>query len=652
MFRKFVTTAVYSTAIWLAILGGSNAFSQTSQGSIIGRVTDASGGSVSGTSIVATNLATGERSTVASNSDGYYLISNLSIGTYTVTATFTGFQTVKRTPIIVATAVNTTVDIELKPGALTEVVTVQGAAPLLQTENAQNSTVIQQAVVEDLPLQMSNSGTFASGRRQMDNFIFLTPGVTGNQFSKSFNGSATFEQEIILDGAIASGPLTPGLVRGYSPPYEAVQEFNVQNSVYPAEYPRGFGIINYNTKSGTNQFHGDAFEFLRNNVLDSRPFFSKTVPIEKQNEYGFTVGGPVILPKLYNGKDKTFFFFAYTGFQLRKAGASDSYVTQPTAAMMQGDFSSLLPDGIKIYDPNTTTPDGDGGFTRQAFQGNIIPSDRFDSSASKLLPYIPTATLDQPFNNFLSQARSPVHDNAISIKFDHSISSRQKISYTYFWDWSLTENHSQIPGPLDNFWGTGLPGGGTSVNYSFAIKPNLINSLTLAYMNNGLRRTPYTSLLGNSILGIPNLPNVVGFPCFNVAGSVEWGDGCNAPLIESDRNFQIRDTVDWIKDKHDFKFGVDLRHGNSNQNITGQGGTFNFSNLETSLPDAANEGQLGFGFASFLLGQVDFTSRLIGQPTLGARSRFYSLFAQDVFKVTPKFTLNYGVDLNRVVPLL
>jgi hypothetical protein len=639
-----------------AVLGGSNAFSQTSQGAITGRVTDTSGGSVAGAQIAAVNNATGVKSTATSNADGYYFLSDLPVGTYTVAATLTGFQTEQRTPVVVGTAVNTALDFVLKPGTITQVVTVQGAAPLLQTENAQVSTVVQQAVLMDLPLQLSAAGTDASGRRQMDSFIFLTPGVTGTTFSKSFNGSATFEQEVILDNGIATGGggSTPGLVRGYSPPFEAVEEFNVQNSMYPAEYPRGFGVVTFSTKSGTNQFHGDGYEFLRNNVLEARPFFSASTPFEKQNEYGFTVGGPIYLPKIYNGKDKTFFYFAYTGFQLRRGGGAASYVTEPTSAMLGGDFTSLLADGITVYDPATTAPDGTGGFTRQPIECNgvvnmICPS-RFDSSAAKLLPYIPPATLNQPFNNYLSQARIPVGDNAISVKADHTISPRQRLSYTYFWDWDKSQFHGPVPGPLDNYWSTGLPGGATNVNYYLNINPNLLNSLTLDYANNGLIRGSYYTGQGNSILGIPNLPNAEGFPCFSVSGMPTWGAGCNAPLVEYGRDFQIRDTLGWIKGKHDFKFGVDLRHDNSNESLQGYAGNFNFSNLETSLPDSAQFANLGYGFASFLLGQVDSASRLVGTPILGTRVRFYSFFAQDDFKVTPKFTLNYGVALNRSVP--
>jgi len=420
---------------WM-VLGECNAFSQTSQGGISGRITDSSGAVVTGAQVVASNLATNVSATTTSNVDGYYVLGGLPIGNYKVTVTLSGFQTVERTPIAVSTAVNTAVDFELQPGKVTELVTVKGTAPLLQSSDIQISTAIQEAVVMDLPLQLSSSPA-ASGRRQIDSFIFLTPGVTGNQFSKSFNGSATFQQEVIIDGAIATGPLTPGLVRGYSPPYEAVQEFNVQNSMYPAEYPRGFGVINYNLKSGTNQLHGDAFEFLRNTNLDARSFFSSTVPITKQNEYGFTIGGPVVLPKIYNGRGKTFLFFGYTGFQLRAGAASSHYITQPTKQMLAGDFSQLLPLGVTIYDPATTRPDGAGGFTRDPFPGNIVPQARWDPSASKLLPYIPPAELDQPYNNFLSKTSGPTHDNAISIKMDHAITNKQNISFTYRWDWSL-----------------------------------------------------------------------------------------------------------------------------------------------------------------------------------------------------------------------
>jgi hypothetical protein len=178
--------------------------------------------------------------------------------------------------------------------------------------------------------------TGATGRRQIENFIFLTPGVTGTQWSKSINGSPGFSQEVLIDGVDMQNIGAPGFIAEASPPYESVQEFKVQNTLYPAEYGGGFGVMNFTLKSGTNQFHGDLFEFLRNDKFDSRGFFAGSKSMLRQNEFGGTFGGPLLLPKLYNGKDKTFFFVSYSGFRLRGGIAAGNLQTLPTTLAARG----------------------------------------------------------------------------------------------------------------------------------------------------------------------------------------------------------------------------------------------------------------------------------------------------------------------------
>lgn len=629
----------------------SNAYPQISQGQILGTIRDTSGAAVPRASVMSINLQTGEKATTVSNGEGYYVISALPVGTYTVTATLKGFQTSARTPVIVSTAVTTTVDLVLQPGSVTQTVTVHAASSQVQTSTAQLSTVVQDSVAMDLPLQLSTTGTDASGRRQLDNFIFLTPGVTGTPFSKSFNGSSTFVQELVIDGGNSGASSTPGLLRGYSPPFEAVNEFNIQNTTYPAEYTRGFGVMNFSLKSGTDQLHGDAFDYFRNTVLDARPFFSSFVPITKQNEYGFTVGGPIVIPKLYNGRDKTFFFGAYTGFQLRGGAPFASYVTIPTAAMKAGDFSQLLSSGIQIYNPATTRADGAGGFTRTAFANNMIPTSMFDPSATKLLQYLPKPDFNQPFNNFLSRVANPTSDNAFSIKLDHTLSDKERVAFSYYWDWTKYDNHYPVPGPLDAGWQVHLPGGGFRLNHYYTFSPDLLNTVTVGYTNNTLIRSLYTNIVGNSVLGIPNLQSVPGFPCMNITGIASLGDGCEGPLVGVNRDFQIRDTVSWTKGKHQIKFGTDLRRGTLTQDVPcGSAGTYGFSNLETSLPDSKLAGKLGYGFASFLLGQVDSAQQTIGTAVLGIHVNFYSAFAEDDFRISPKLTVNMGLAFDYPTP--
>jgi hypothetical protein len=662
--RSGYSVAGILALVWLTASVG--VLAQTSQGIISGAITDTSGAVVSGAVVAATNLATGEKRTTVSDSEGYYLFPNVPVGTYKVTAILAGFETSERTQVAVSTAATTEVKLVLKPGSTTQVVTVSGASALLQTTSTQMATVIQASAMTDLPLNLGSGGAYTSGRREIDMFLTLTPGVqeggvAGTPFAKSFNGSQTFAQELIIDGGVASGASTPGLLRGFAPPFEAVEEFNVQLTNYPAEYPLGFGIQNFTLKSGTNQLHGDAFEFVRNTVLDARSFFStsspinKQVPVTKQNEFGGTLGGPFYLPKIYDGRDKTFFHFAYTGFELRGGAPSSSYVTMPTAQMLQGDFSQLVPSGNLIYDPATTAPDGNGGFTRTQFPGNIIPnlSSRLDPAAKAALQYFPTPDLNQPFNNFLNRSASPTHDHALSFKVDENITPRHKVTFSYYWDNTSEGDHYDVPGPLDGGWQIGLQGGSFRVNYNFLIKSNLVNSLVVGTTNNTTNRALY-STVGDSVLNIPNLPSSPGLPCMSfsnlTAGTL--GDGCDGPLHEVVRQSQIRDTLSWIKGKHQFKFGADIRRGTVVENApAGVAGSWSFSNLETSLPDSTTPGSLGNGFASFLLGQVDSASQTVGAAVLGYHTMFYSGFAQDDYRITPKLTLNIGAALERATPL-
>lgn len=332
-------------------------------------------------------------------------------------------------------------------GEVTQTVNVTTSAVQLQTNSSEVGTVMPARNMLDLPISLGGNATIgASGRRQIENFTFLTPGVTGNQWSKSIDGAPGFSQEIIIDGIDTSDIGAQGFIAESTPPYEAVSEFKVQNTRYPAEYGGGYGVENFTLKSGTNQFHGDLFEFVRNNKLDAAGFFGNSVPIPalQQNEYGGTIGGPVILPH-YNGRDKTFFFFSYSGFQLRGGLPAGSLVTIPSMKERSGDFSDYP---FPIYDPTTTRPDGNGGFTRDPFAGNIIPSSMISPIAQRTLSLMPAPDFPGYFNNFISQAHQPTSENDYSIKIDEAIGDKQRVSGSFWW----TNATTNIFGPSLACW--------------------------------------------------------------------------------------------------------------------------------------------------------------------------------------------------------
>src|SRR5581483_4258862 len=294
----------------------SPAWCQSNLGGLTGRVAHSTGAGVPAADLRITNIDTAAEVRISSSSDGAYLAPNLQPGRYRVAVSKEGFKTIVQEPITISTATVSTLNFTLAVGQVNESVTVEGGGAELQTTSAEVGTVMPTKAILDLPISLGGAATTgATGRRQIENFIFLTPGVTGNQWSKSINGSPGFSQQVLIDGIDMQNIGAPGFIAESSPPYEAVEEFKVQNTLYPAEYGLGFGVLNFTLKSGTNRFHGDLFEFLRNDKFDARSFFSSQKPSIRQNEFGGTIGGPVILPK-YNGKDRTFFFFTYSGFRL------------------------------------------------------------------------------------------------------------------------------------------------------------------------------------------------------------------------------------------------------------------------------------------------------------------------------------------------
>src|SRR5258706_9397250 len=375
----------------VALLGvmAVGAFAQGNLGGLTGVVMDTSSAAVPDVKITLTSAQTNLSHSVVADTSGAYSVRGLQPGAYRLEAEKTGFRKYVQENLSILTATVTTLDIQLSVGEVSESITVSTAGVALQTTSPEVSTVLERRAILDLPSQVGGWGatTAASGRRQPENFIFLTPGVSGIPWSKNINGSPDFSQEVLYDGISAQLAVTPGFLAQTSPPYEAVEEFKVQNSLFPAEYGRGFGVINFTLRSGSNQYHGGLFEFFRNDKLDSRPFFAAARPRVRYNEYGGSFGGPVWIPKLYSGKDKTFFNFNYTGLRNQPA-PNGSFVSLPTGAFKQGDFSGYRDAAgaqIPIFDLATTAPDG----TRAPFGGNAIPSSRLSTVAKNVIPLVP-----------------------------------------------------------------------------------------------------------------------------------------------------------------------------------------------------------------------------------------------------------------------
>jgi hypothetical protein len=626
------------------------ALGQGNLGGLTGRVTDISGASVPEASVQIRNLETGQETRAGTSSDGAFVASSLAPGMYRMSVSKTGFRTTVRETVLVSTATVTTADFVLELGATSESVTVSGGDVQLQTTSAEIGTVMPTKSILDLPISMGGAATTgATGRRQIENFMFLTPGVTGTQWNKSINGAPGFSQQVLIDGIDMQNIGAPGFIAEASPPYEAVEEFKVQNTLYPAEFGGGFGVMNFTMRSGTNTYHGGLFAFFRNEALDSRTFFGGSrKALLRQNELGGTFGGPIVLPK-YNGRDKTFFFFAYSRFDLRGGVPVGAFVTLPTALQRAGNFSDYP---FPIYDPATTAADGRGGFQRDPFPNNQIPTSRISGVAQRVLPLIPQPDLPAFFNNYLSRQNQPSTDHDWSLKIDHQLSSNQRVSGAYWWVRGETTINGAVAGELNpGFRVTPTTASGLRLNHSYTIGPTLLNRLGFGYTPTSptWSRWLLDPREGNKILRIPGISETSrGFPILNFAGPTPYAGLGNSANNGTDpqffQNWSVADDVSWVKGSHQFKFGGSFRYRRMTvQDRRNEGGTFNFNALSTSQPNSADFARFGNPFASFLLGEVYSASAAVPAPTRQYNDQSFAIYAEDVFKISSRLTISVGL---------
>ncbi len=638
----------------LLLMFAGSVFAQT--GTVRGNVTDATGAVVPGAGIEATNLQTGQVSAVESSGAGIYLLNNLPIGTYRITAQYPGFKTFSREPVRIETSTTTTVDIQVELGEPTQTVVVEGTvAPLVQTDSAEMSTIMEEKMVLDLPLDIGRKTASGggSGRRQIEGFMYLTPGVTGNQWGKHILGSTEHTNQNIIDGIPYTPQETPGLMASTSPPYEAIAEYKISTTQYPAQVGRGMGITTYTFKSGTNDFHGNAYWIFRHDKLDARGFFAADKSRIRQNESGGRIGGPII-------KDKTFFFFSYQDFR-KRGGANLGIDTIPPVDFRGGDFSryrDLSGNLLPIFDPASTRSDGQGGFERTAFENNIIPSSRFDPIAVQTLATLPNPDSGGIVNNWQRRARSLLNDQIFAVRLDHNLTSNQHISGSW---WHVQRRNSGY-----SSWGGAPPESGTDedkgtdawrFNWDYVVRPNLIHHFGVGGNRDFKNKFPLSDVdVTANPFGIPGLPgDAYGTPTFNlgqtstsIIGSpvsyLAMGNSSNLAEDTHDRAFIFVDNLTWVKGKHTVQLGGELWHSQFQRyDRRNSGGVFNVSALSTSQPNSPNFQTWGEPVASLLLGQMfSGTVRLNPVPAT-YNTRYLAMFVEDKFQVSPKLTLSLGL---------
>jgi hypothetical protein len=641
-----------SRFLLLLQLSAALLLAQADRGSIAGMVTDNSGAVVPGVTLSLQNQATNLTYSATASDAGAYSFLNLPVGTYDLTATAKGFQRSQTTGIPVQVNQQARVDVRLQLGEVNQTIEVQAQTAMIQTESTDVGTVIDNKRFLDLPL------TLGGAIRNPSAFIFLAPGVSGTTWEKHVGGSGSFTDQVYFDGiALTRGDLSNDAE--VNPSVDAIDEYKLITNNYSAEYAHALGgVTSYTMKSGTNSFHGTAFEFADNNHFDARGFFAPTKAFRNQNEYGFTVGGPVWIPKVYDGRNKTFFFVSFDQFHIR-GGQLTGLNTTPTARMLQGDLGEW--PGL-IYDPRSTQIDPVTGVTtRTPFPNNVIPQPQISAVTSKMLQYIPPASLPGLANNAIAPLSSPKGDaRTHGFKIDQAFSEKHHINGMYN---STDRPYIKSPGPSRL-----LPVGDTTaianynlqdvttnivrVNYDWTISPTLLNHAGIGFSR---FRNPNFTLSFNQGWTQPNggKLGLTGtqfdlFPTiqFDTQGYTRFGDD-----IASDNYFNTLTALDnltWVKGKHTVKFGGEVQaHRDNYRNYGNGGGSFYYSSLETGLPGVASSGN---SFASFMLGAVDHGSSYFRSSLPGARYKYIGMYVDDTYKMTRKLTLDLGVRYEIQIP--
>ena len=656
---------------WIAVLFAgflaAALWGQLITASVEGIVLDPAGAAVPSAKVRALDTSTGLEVRTATASDGRYSFPSLPPGgPYTFSVEATGFNSEEHTGITLEVNQVLRLDFSLRIGATTETVQVTGAPPLVESTTSSMGQVVTSKSIVDLPLNQRNAYQL----------VFLATGVQGsvsftyNSDNFSLNGGRPGTTDILVDG-IPSAPNLANPIVGIAvfPSVDAVQEFKVQTNMYSAEFGRsGSGIINLIYKSGTNQLHGSAFEFLRNSDLDSNSFFANKngtpLPNFKRSQFGGSMGGPVDIPKVYKGKDKTFFFVDYEG--LRQGSATTLQTTVPTVAQRNGDFSQTFNSAdqpVVIYDPNTTVAQG-SGYVRTPFPGNTIPANRIDPVAKNIVNYYPLPnSVGLPFsgtNNYYVATTSVEDTNSVDVKVDENLSQRSRFFVRYS---RLGLNQpAPVELPAADKVAQNSPDNQAQTNNSAAIDYTLtLGPSNLLEFRYGFARIKldYTSIS----LGFN--PTTLGFPSYIAAnadhllfpgiapanyyslGNPGQGD-TRAPGFDS-HLLAAENTR--ILGPHTLRFGWEGRLLRSNDRESGSStGNYSFAAGLTQGPNPNAASTIaGNSLATLLLGGGS-GSMLIDSKDGATQSTYYGAFVQDDWKVSRKLTINAGLRYDLDIP--
>ncbi|MGH9770317.1 MAG: TonB-dependent receptor domain-containing protein [Candidatus Acidiferrales bacterium] len=676
---------------------------QVDTGAILGTVKDPSGAVMPGAKVTLTSIGTGLTLTATTDSSGNYAFTPVKIGNYRVEAAFHGFQKVDQQNVQVHVQQQVLVNFVLRPGQVTQTIQVTAAPPQLQTENASVGQVVGSRQINNLPLNGRNYTFLAQLAAGVTQGQEDTRGL-GSSGSFSANGSRPAQNNYLLDGMDDNANLVDflnGTAYVVRPPVDAIAEFKVQTSDYSAELGRSAGaVLNATVKSGTNQIHGDVWEFLRNDAFDAANFFENAGNESKgeyrQNQFGFTLGGPI-------RKDKTFFFGDYEGTRIRQA--IPWVATVPTALERSSGYtnlSELLAQGGtqtdvlnrsfplgSVFDPSTTravscgvadpvtgmmpsatacpsgtAADTPAGYVREPFSGNIIPAGRLDPNAIKLLNLYPSPTAPGTVSNFSSDPVSRTTVNQFDVRMDNNFSDRDQM----FGRVSYSDEPQYLPGPFQGIADGGAfqDGDQTAVSVNSVLgethsfSPTMVNEARLGFTRIGTSRLqPFANNTNNvpgqfGISGIPQVPHNGGLGSIFFEGLNTLGSNEFLPSVEYNSTVQFSDTLTKIHASQTFKTGFEFQHLKFSilQPPAGRG-TWSFDGVYTEVP---NEGGGNTGLAQMLLTPIPATvpggfNYVGGADSINASNyantdmgrNYYAAYFQDDWKAAPKLTLNLGL---------
>lgn len=652
----------------LAMLAVIPLAAQTINGTLTGVVTDTGDAVLVGASVTAREISTGARTPTRTTQIGAYSLS-LRPGIYDLVVEAPGFRSHVGQNIEVNIGQTTRIDVALPVGDVTEQVTVEAVSPLISSETSERGSVIRSQTVLDLPLSTPGQ------RRMADTFTLLIPGVTtgagsgGNLANLQWdrggqwqtNGSQENSREILYDGISIGEIHSPGRFWAGSPPPDSIQEFKMLTGAYSAEYGRSAGgIITLTTRSGGNEFHGSVYNFLRNDALHARGFFAPEKQKDIQNEFGGTFGGPVRVPGVYDGRNRTFFYAFYGGLRWRTSSANQ-LITVPRPEFLAGDFSGLLTNvGTQrvVYDPLTSQRLPNGDIERTAFPGNRLPLSRISPVSRNIADLLPVPTLPGQINNMVGINTALSDDDRWQVKLDHVLNENHRLSGLYSPGKFVRDGTGPVPGrTFSGFTTRDERAHLLRIAHDWVVTPTLVNRFSVGFNRDApLTGSPTVGEGWPARLGLHGTGDDTGgaFPRVNFGSAVDdgMGIGGEANSYQAESSFIVSNVTTKISGRHSIRFGGDIRYYQLNARVFHRThGTFNFGPGFTSNPASPDRANTGSGIATFLLGAVQGGTVLYPTISIGNRFSYYSAFLQDDIKVTRRLTLNLGIRYEVAVPV-